>query len=93
MKIKAIYRDDLTETYAILTAAQTLDVLFSRCGDEGIDVCGDAFGGSFYINEDQSIEFFRNNTLVEFEDFYNRLNALQECNYTDVTNHFEMVTE
>ncbi|HFI0646341.1 TPA: hypothetical protein ACGO4K_002195 [Streptococcus suis] len=93
MKIKAIYRDDLTETYAILTAAQTLDVLFSRCGDEGIDVCGDAFGGSFYINEDQSIEFFRSNTFVEFEDFYNRLNALQECNYTDVTNHFEMVTE
>lgn len=93
MKIKAIYRNDLTETYAILTAAQTLDVLFSRCGDEGIDVCGGPFGGIFYINEEQRIEFFRDNTLVPFEDYRNRLNDLQACNYTDITNNFEMVTE
>lgn len=92
MKIKSIYVNHKSETFAVLTACQALDVLFSLSGEQGIDLCRGSSDGIFYLSEDEIIEYFRDNTWTPFEQYHVRLKDLQSC-YTDTTGHFEMIYE
>lgn len=91
MKIKHIYVNHKDETFAILSAAQAMDLMFST--GENIECCGDHTGGIFYLDEnDKRIEYFRDNEWVTFESYHQRLNTLKDV-YTDVTDFFEEIEE
>ena len=89
MRIKHIYVNHEDETFAILTAAQAIDMLYSM--DNTIEVYGSPFGGIFNIDEEsRRIEFFRDSEWIPFESFNKRVKDLSSC-YTDITDFFETI--
>lgn len=89
MQIKTIYINHKEETYATLTAAQALEFLMTT--DEAVQTYGDAFGSIAEIGEDIRIEYFKSNTFVPFEDYYQRINSLKESGYADISDWFDQI--
>lgn len=90
LKLKVLYVNHENETYAILSCAQALDLI--ACCDRDLDFFGDHISRTVVLEFGQ-VEIYRNNELVEFSEFNNRVNELELSFYEDITCDFSKIED
>lgn len=81
MKMKALYVNHNDETFAELTHGQALDVIFNA---DNAEMYGDHVNQIVDLGNEIKLELYRNNELVPFEGYYERVKTLSEL-YTNIS--------
>ncbi|HFI0101533.1 TPA: hypothetical protein ACGORV_000993 [Streptococcus suis] len=90
LKLRASYVNHNDENYAILSAAQALNLIYS-C-DATMDGFGDHISKIITLENGQ-VELYRNTEWENFKTFTDRLKELDGAFYEDVTGDFEAVED
>lgn len=90
LKLRAIYVNHDAENYAILSAAQALNLIY------GCEATMDGFGdhiSKIITLENGQVEIYLNTEWENFKTFTDRLKDLEGAFYENVTGDFESVED
>ena len=90
LKLRVLYVNHENETYAILSCAQALNLI--ACCDCDMNSFGDHTSQTVELEFGQ-VEIYRNNELVEFSDFNDRVKELVLSFYEDITCDFSKIED